>query len=74
MLRLEAFEVTNGPNLFVYLATDPQARDFVDLGVLKGNIGDQNYVVPTNADLGRYSYVLIWCKAFSVLFGSAELA
>ena len=73
ILRLENFKATNGPDLYVYLATDNSASDFVNLGRLKGNIGNQNYDIPEGTDLSRYDAVLIWCKAFSVLFGSAEL-
>jgi Electron transfer DM13 len=73
ILRLENFKATNGPDLYVYLATDRSASDFVDLGRLKGNIGNQNYEIPEGTDFSRYDTVLIWCKAFSVLFGSAEL-
>jgi hypothetical protein len=73
ILRLENFKATNGPDLYVYLATDKSASDFVDLGRLKGNIGNQNYEIPEGTDFSRYDTVLIWCKAFSVLFGSAEL-
>src|ERR671919_1463256 len=72
-LRLENFKATNGPDLYVYLATDNSASDFVDLGRLKGNIGNQNYDIPEGTDFSRYDTVLIWCKAFSVLFGSAKL-
>ena len=73
VLRLENFRATNGPDLYVYLATDNSASDFVDLGRLKGNIGNQNYDIPEGTDFSRYDTVLIWCKAFSVLFGSAKL-
>jgi len=73
MLRLESFTATNGPDLFVYLSTDRTAADFVNLGELKGNLGDQNYNIPSGTDLARHRFVLIWCRAFSVLFGSAEL-
>jgi hypothetical protein len=73
VLRLENFKATNGPDLYVYLATDNSASDFVDLGRLKGNIGNQNYDIPEGTDFSRYDTVLIWCKAFSVLFGSAKL-
>ncbi len=73
ILRLENFKATNGPDLYVYLATDTSASDFVDLGRLKGNIGNQNYDIPEGTDFSRYNTVLIWCQAFSVLFGSAEL-
>jgi hypothetical protein len=73
VLRLENFKATNGPDLYVYLATDKSASDFVNLGRLKGNIGNQNYEIPEGTDLPKYDTALIWCRAFSVLFGSAEL-
>lgn len=73
-LRFENFKATNGPDLYVYLSTDDKASDFVNLGRLKANIGNQNYEIPSDVDLTKYNKVLIWCKAFSVLFGSAELA
>jgi Electron transfer DM13 len=72
-LRLENFRATNGPDLYVYLSTDKSASDFVSLGRLKGNIGNQNYEIPEETELSKYDTVLIWCRAFSVLFGSAEL-
>lgn len=72
-LRLEEFRSTNGPDLYVYLSADKEATDFVDLGRLKANIGNQNYEIPEGTDLSKYNKVLIWCKSFSVLFGSAEL-
>lgn len=74
VLRLENFKATNGPDLYVYLATDKSASDIVNLGRLKGNIGNQNYPIPAGTDLTKYNTVLIWYKAFSVLFGSAQLA
>jgi Electron transfer DM13 len=73
VLRLEDLVVTNGPDLYVYLSTDKSASDFVNLGRLKANMGNQNYEVPEGTDLTKYDTVLIWCKAFSVLFGSADL-
>jgi hypothetical protein len=72
-LRFENFRASNGPDLFVYLATDETASDFVNLGMLKGNIGNQNYLIPPGVDLANQDTVLIWCKQFSVLFGSAKL-
>lgn len=72
-LRLEDFRSTNGPDLYVYLSTDKGNSDFVNLGRLKGNIGDQNYKIPEGTELSKYDTALIWCQAFSVLFGSAEL-
>ncbi|BDQ30366.1 hypothetical protein NZNM25_09920 [Nitrosopumilus zosterae] len=74
ILRLENFESTNGPDLYVYLSTDDNASDIVNLGKLKANKGNQNYDIPEGTDLQKYNKVLIWCKTFSVLFGSAGLS
>jgi len=74
VLRLENFQSTNGPDLYVYLATDEKASEFINLGELKANRGNQNYGIPTETDLTKYNQVLIWCKAFGVLFGSAEIS
>ena len=74
VLRLENFKSTNGPDLFVYLSTDENASEFVNLGELKASSGNQNYEIPNGTDLSKYNKVLIWCKSFGVLFGSAELS
>jgi hypothetical protein len=73
ILRLENFKSTNGPNVHVYLSTDKRATDYVDLGKLKANNGNQNYNIPAGTDIRKHNIVLIWCKDFSVLFGSAVL-
>jgi hypothetical protein len=74
ILRLEDFKATNGPDLYVYLSGDKSATDFVNVGRLKGNVGNQNYEIPEGTDLSKYNTVLIWCRAFSFLFGSAQLS
>lgn len=74
ILRLENFKATNGPDLYVYLSTDKSASDIVNVGRLKGNVGNQNYEIPAGTDLSKYNTVLIWCRAFSFLFGSAQLS
>lgn len=73
VLRFEDFRVTNGPDLYVYLSTDKGASDYVDLGELKANSGNQNYDLPEGVDLSKYDNVVIWCKSFSVYFGGAQL-
>jgi hypothetical protein len=80
-LRLTDFATSNGPDVHVYLVAADDAKDnntvtkagFIDVGSLKGNIGDQNYDLPANADLTKYRAVTIWCKRFSVNFGTAPL-
>ena len=73
ILRLENFKATNGPDLYVYPSTDKTNADIVNLGRLKGNIGNQNYLIPAGTDITKYNIALIWCRAFSVIFGSAQL-
>lgn len=81
VLRLTDFETSNGPDVHVYLvrAADVQDNDvvksagFVDLGSIKGNVGDQNYDLPADLDLEQYRTVTIWCARFAVNFGSAPL-
>lgn len=67
------FEVTNGPDLYVYLGRGGQYDPNAELGTLKGNIGSQNYEVPENINLSDYDEVWVWCKQFSVGFGKARL-
>jgi hypothetical protein len=50
-----------------------QRAGFIDLGVIKGNVGDQNYTLGGDLDLAKYRAVSIWCKRFSVNFGAAAL-
>ena len=80
VLRIENLKTDNGPDLDVYLVPiSGSARaseyddDFVDLGDLQGNIGDQFYEVPPGTDLSRYSTAVIWCVRFNVAFGTVEL-
>jgi hypothetical protein len=80
-IRFERFRTSNGPLLRVYLSSARAdgpggAFDdrFVDLGALKGNIGDQNYVIPRGTRLGEYRSVVVWCKRFVVPFAAAPVA
>ena len=80
VLRLMNFSTSNGPDVHVYL-TQGQGTDnaaikagkFLDLGVIKGNIGDQNYQLPADFDAHQYRGVSIWCKRFGVNFAGADL-
>ena len=80
-LRLTDFATSNGPDVHVYLVAAGDAKDndtvtqagFIDIGTLKGNIGDQNYELPADTDLAKYRSVTIWCKRFGVNFGTAPL-
>jgi Electron transfer DM13 len=75
-LTLIGFETSPGPDLRVRLApgdtSDGGADGALDLGALKGNRGDQQYELPRDVDVAGTT-VIIWCRAFSAPFGSAQL-
>jgi len=81
VLRFTNFKTSNGPDVHVYMVAAEDAKDsasvlragFIDLGTIKGNIGDQNYALGSDVDLSKYSAVSVWCKRFSVNFGTAPL-
>lgn len=71
-LRFENLKTINGPDLRIYLSADLDAKDFVDLGVIRATEGNVNYEIPAGTDLTKYKYAMIWCRAFGVLFSYAE--
>ncbi|WP_194818440.1 DM13 domain-containing protein [Nocardia sp. XZ_19_385] len=84
VLRLDDLDTSDGPDLHVWLTDAPviDGRDgwgvfddgaHLDLGKLKGNKGSQNYTIPADADLSKYTSVSIWCDRFNVSFGAATL-
>jgi hypothetical protein len=80
LLRLEDFSTTNGPDLFVVLSSSANPDQdglkngaYLQLDALKGNIGNQNYELPDDVDLSQYKSVVIWCRAFNIVFGYAAL-
>lgn len=77
-LRLEDFRTDNGPDLVVWLSEAEPGGDygsgFVDLGGLRGNVGNQAYAIPPDLDLDAYRSVVIWCRRFTVGFGVAGLS
>jgi len=82
-LRLTDFATSNGPDVHVVLAKAqepvmskvivPGNLEYVELGSLKGNQGDQNYDVPASTDLEKYQAVAIYCERFHAIFGVTKL-
>jgi Electron transfer DM13 len=82
-LRLTDFSTSNGPDVHVVLARSGDTSltqeivkdqlDSVELGLLKGNQGDQNYDVPASVDLQKYNAAVIYCERFHAVFGIAKL-
>lgn len=72
-IRYENFKTINGPDLYIYLAKDLDAKEYVNLGTLRATEGNVNYEIPNDVDVSDYRYVMVWCKAFGVLFNYADL-
>jgi hypothetical protein len=82
-LRLSDFTTSNGPDVHVVLvrAEDKALEqeivkgelEHVEVGMLKGNQGDQNYDLPAAVDLNQYQAVAIYCERFHAIFGVARL-
>jgi hypothetical protein len=80
-VRFVDLATDNGPDLKVYLSTNPVDGpegafddDIVNLGGLQGNLGSQNYEIPADVDLSRFRSVVIWCDRFDSAFGAAPLS
>lgn len=83
ILRLTNFKTSNGPDVHVVLIAAKDANDDasflknsterVELGLLKGNEGDQNYEIPPGTDLKKFQTVSIYCERFNANFGAAPL-
>ena len=82
VLAIAHLNTSDGPVVKVWLTDQKVTKDgwhvfddgrYVDLGGLKGNIGNQLYPIPHSADLAKLHSVTIWCDRFDVSFGAAEL-
>src|SRR5688572_29684640 len=76
-VRFENVAIQNGPDLHVYLARGmggayDGGRDLY-LGALKATNGSFNYELPSGTAVGDYKSVVVWCRAFTVLFTWADL-
>jgi hypothetical protein len=70
-LRFEHFNITNGPELHVYFTNKGDLANSKDLGILKGNIGPQNYFLGNTAN--QYDTIVIASKPFKMVYAKAML-
>ena len=74
-LTFTEFDVDPGAEVEVWLTRDDSSTDDrVELGDLKGNVGDQQYEIPDAADLMAYDTVVLYCTPFTVRIAVAALA
>lgn len=72
-LVFENFKTDGGPDLRVYLAEDKAITNFIQITDKVNTNGSYSLSIPANVDLKKQTTVVIWCRQFSVLFGSASL-
>jgi Electron transfer DM13 len=76
VVRFESFDIEGTPAPHVYLIQGADQRNpgGVDLGDLRGNVGDvSDYAVPADARPAADWTVLVWCDSFSVPITNATL-
>ncbi len=84
-LALVGLATSNGPDVHVWLSAGPVVEgregwytaasyEHVDLGPLRGNLGDQLYDIPAEVDLSTFRTVDLWCERFGVSFGAAAMS
>ena len=70
------------PPLFVLVSPHPNPggrgdlsdAGYTELARLKGNVGNQNYLLPDDLSLDDVNSVIIYCKPFRVVFSTAALS
>lgn len=77
VLRFENVEIQNGPDLHVYLGRGVggsyDGNSDLYLGTLTATKGTFTYELPAGTNAADYKSVVVWCRAFSVLFTWADL-
>lgn len=74
LLTFTDFDVDPGAKVVVWLTREASSvGDRIELGNLKGNVGNQQYEIPSSADLSEYDTVVLYCTPFTVRIATAGL-
>lgn len=75
-LRLENFNMTSGPDVYVFLSktNNYSAGNTIPITMLNGSFTNSNLTLTldNSVDLNTYRFALVYCVQFSSLFGYAE--
>jgi hypothetical protein len=75
ILQFKNFQGSTQPDVRVYLSKAPtNVTESIEIGKVKATSGSFNYNLENSLDLNQYTYVVLWCKQYSVLFGKAPLS
>ena len=80
VVRLQDLDAANGPDLYVYVSEHPNPNTGDELhqgghnlGTLKATSGSFSYTLDPSIDPAKIKSVVIYCRAFSVIFSTAAL-
>ena len=71
-LVFENFNTQSGPDLRIWMAEDVSGKVYSEITSTVKN-GTYSLDVPADVDTAKKTFVLVWCKQYVVLFGSAML-
>jgi len=80
-LRFEGFETSANTDLFVWLSNAARPRttkqalrsEHTEFALLKSTKGDQNYLLPKDADADSIRSIVIWCEPIRIAYTAATL-
>jgi hypothetical protein len=71
-LVFDNFNTQSGPDLRIWMAEDLSGKVYSEITSTVKN-GTYSLQIPSDVDTSKKTFVLVWCKQFTVLFGSAAL-
>jgi hypothetical protein len=76
----ETFRSTPAPEIHLILTRNPDPMDdrgvgvdYIDIGVLRGNVGQQNYTIPQGVDFNRYPVLVLYAPQYNGILATATL-
>lgn len=80
IMRIENFASTRAPDVHLVLTRNPDPTDpngvgvdYIDLGPLRGNVGNQTYDVPSGVDFSRYPILALYSVPYDYVISTATL-
>lgn len=76
----ENFRSARAPEIHLILTRNPDPLDdrgvgidYIDMGVLRGNVGQQNYTIPQSVDFNRYPVLVLYAPQYNGILATATL-
>lgn len=76
----EEFRSTRAPDVRIVLTRNPDPMDvrgvgvdYLEIGLLRGNVGAQSYFVPETADFSRYPLLALYSREYDALIATLTI-